>query len=152
MSQYYNEPGKIMEVEPQIRKYIEEDKEGVVALWEEIFGYDAPHNEPSLSVEKKISRDPDLFLVAVTHGKVIGTVMGGYDGHRGWVYSLAVDKQWVGQGIGTALMSEIEQRLQSLGCLKVNLQVISTNSEVVKFYEKRGYLVEERISMGKRLY
>ena len=141
-----------MEMKPKIRKYIETDKEGVVALWEGVFGYDAPHNEASLSVEKKISRDPDLFLVAVVNGRVIGTVMGGYDGHRGWIYSLAVDNQWVHQGFGTALMREIEERLQSLGCLKVNLQVISSNSDVVKFYEKRGYLVEDRISMGKRLY
>ena len=136
----------------KIRKFSVDNEEAVVALWTEVFGYDAPHNNPSLSIQNKISRDPDLFLVAVVDGNIAGTVMGGYDGHRGWIYSLAVDNKWVRQGIGTALMREIEERLQSLGCLKVNLQVISSNSEVVKFYEKRGYLVEERISMGKRLY
>ena len=136
----------------EIRKFGEEDREAVVLLWTEVFGYDAPHNEPSVSIEKKVSRDPDLFLVAVAEGKVIGTVMGGYDGHRGWIYSLAVDKPWLSRGVGTALMEEIEVRLKTLGCLKVNLQVMVSNSEVVNFYQKQGYLVEERISMGKRLY
>ena len=140
------------EMKLEIRKRNIDDKDAVVALWTEVFGYDAPHHSPSLSIQNKISRDPDLFLVAVVDGNIIGTVMGGYDGHRGWIYSLAVDNKWVRQGIGTALMEEIEMRLRRLGCLKVNLQVMSSNAEVVRFYEKRGYLVEERISMGKRLY
>ena len=142
------EPAKQIE----IRKFIEADKEGVAALWTDVFGYDAPHNDPSVSIERKISRDPDLFLVAVKDGRVIGTVMGGYDGHRGWVYSLAVDKSDMHRGIGTALMENIEEALTGLGCLKVNLQVVASNAEVVEFYERLGYLVEERISMGKRLY
>ena len=136
----------------EVRNFCEEYREGVVVLWTEIFGYDAPLNTPSVSIEQRVSRDPDLFLVAVADGKVIGTVMGGYDGHRGWICSLAVDKPWLGRGVGTALMEEIEARLKTLGCLKVNLQVMVSNSDVVDFYQKRGYLVEERISMGKRLY
>ena len=104
------------------------------------------------SIERKTSRDPDLFLVAVTDDRVVGTVMGGYDGHRGWVYSLAVDEAKRHTGIGSALMDEIEQALKSLGCLKVNLQVVGSNSGVVEFYEKLGFSVEDRISMGKRLY
>ena len=136
----------------EIRKFGEEDGAAVVVLWTEVFGYDAPHNTPSVSIEQKVSRDPDLFLVAVADGKVIGTAMGGYDGHRGWIYSLAVDKPWLSRGVGTALMEEIEVRFKTLGCLKVNLQVMASNSEVVDFYQKQGYLVEERISMGKRLY
>ncbi len=83
---------------------------------------------------------------------MIGTVMGGYDGHRGWVYSLAVDERERHRGIGTALVEKIEQSLKALGCLKVNLQVVGSNSIVVDFYEKRGFSVEDRISMGKRLY
>ncbi len=72
----------------EIRKFIEADKEGVAALWTDVFGYDAPYNDFQVSIERKTSRDPDLFLVAAKDGRVIGTVMGGYDGHRGWVYSL----------------------------------------------------------------
>ena len=78
--------------------------------------------------------------------------MGGYDGHRGWVYSLAVDDRERHRGIGTALIGKIEEDLKVLGCLKVNLQVVGSNSGVVEFYEKLGFSVEDRISMGKRLY
>ena len=96
--------------------------------------------------------DPDLLLVAAEGSRLIGTVMGGYDGHRGWIYSLAVTGSERHRGIGTALVSKVEQKLKALGCLKVNLQVVSSNSGVVEFYEKLGFSVEDRVSMGKRLY
>ena len=99
-----------------------------MALWTKVFGYGGLHNDPLLSIKLKTSRDPDLFLVAVADGRVIGTAMGGYDGHRGWVYSLAVDEVKRHKGIGSALVERIEQSLKSLGCLKVNLQVVSSNS------------------------
>ena len=91
-------------------------------------------------------------MVALANGKLVGTVMGGYDGHRGWVYSLAVDDRERHRGIGSALIDKIEEALKALGCLKVNLQVVASNSGVVGFYEKLGFSVEDRISMGKRLY
>ena len=78
--------------------------------------------------------------------------MGGYDGHRGWIYSLAVDENERHRGIGTELMAETERRLRERGCLKVNLQVMPDNEGVVQFYEELGFSVEERLSMGKRLY
>ena len=81
-----------------------------------------------------------------------GTVIGGYDGHRGWVYSLAVDEASRLTGLGSALVKRIEEELMSLGCLKVNLQVVASNSEVIEFYRKQGFSIEDRISMGKRLY
>ena len=91
-------------------------------------------------------------MVALANDKVVGTVMGGYDGHRGWVYSLAVDDRERHRGVGSALLDKIEEALKALGCLKVNLQVVASNSGVVEFYEKLGFTVEDRISMGKRLY
>ena len=99
-----------------------------------------------------MARDPDLFLVAVEDDRVIGTVMGGYDGHRGWIYSMAVDESQRHRGVGSVLMGEIEKALRALGCMKVNLQVVPSNSGVVNFYERLGFAVEDRISMGKRLY
>ena len=96
--------------------------------------------------------DPDLFLVAAEESRVLGTVMGGYDGHRGWIYSLSVTDGERHRGLGTALVSEVEQKLKALGCMKVNLQVVSSNLGVVEFYEKLGFSVEDRVSMGKRLY
>ena len=101
---------------------------------------------------KDLPRPRPLFLVAVANGRVIGAVMGGYDGHRGWVYSLAVDDHERHRGIGTALVENIEESLKALGCLKVNLQVVGSNLIVVEFYKRLGFSVEDRISMGKRLY
>ncbi|MYB47962.1 MAG: GNAT family acetyltransferase [Dehalococcoidia bacterium] len=135
-----------------MRRFAESDTESVVALWTQVFNYDELHSDPYISIERKTSRDPDLFMVAVADGRIIGTVMGGYDGHRGWVYSLAVDEARRHSGIGSALVERIEQSLKAIGCLKVNLQVVGSNSSVVDFYKRLGFSVEDRISMGKRLY
>ena len=126
----------------------------MVALWSGIFvdGYEAPHNDPEVSIDLKTAYDPDLFLVAVDGDRLVGTVMGGYDGHRGWIYSLAVDEDERHRGIGTELMAEVERTLKERGCLKVNLQVMPDNEGVVQFYRELGFSVEDRLSMGKRLY
>jgi ribosomal protein S18 acetylase RimI-like enzyme len=100
----------------------------------------------------KMNKDPQLFLVAIIDDSVIGTVMGGFDGHRGWVYSLAVAPEHRRRGIATALVQELEAALAEAGCLKVNLQVRGSNSDVLGFYEHAGYCVEDRVSLGKRLY
>lgn len=118
----------------------------------EAFAYDSPHSDPLIAIEKKVAHDPDMFLVAVEDSRVVGTVMGGYDGHRGWIYSLAVTNRDRHRGAGTALVRETEQKLKVLGCLKMNLQIVSSNSGVVEFYKKLGFSVEDRVSMGKRLY
>ena len=88
---------------------------------------------------------------ASSRNALVGTAMGGYDGHRGWVYYVAVSPQKRRQGIGRTLMRRIEEELKRLGCPKLNLQVRASNHEVVAFYESLGYQVEERASMGKRL-
>ena len=121
-------------------------------MWKEAFAYDSPHSDPAVAIERKMAYDPDLFLVAAEESRVLGTVMGGYDGHRGWIYSLSVTDGERHRGLGTALVSEVEQKLKALGCMKVNLQVVSSNLGVVEFYEKLGFSVEDRVSMGKRLY
>jgi ribosomal protein S18 acetylase RimI-like enzyme len=136
----------------QIRPYQDADEQGVIALWNEALPDAAPHNDPATAIRKKLAVDRDLFLVAAVDGAVVGTVLGGYDGHRGWVYSVAVDPRFRRRGIGAALIRRLEAALTHRGCLKVNLQVRATNTEVIAFYEKLGYGVEERVSMGKRLY
>ncbi len=136
----------------QVRPYEDADEAAVIALWNEVLPDDAPHNDPATAIRNKLAVERDLFLVAVEGGAVVGTVMGGYDGHRGWVYSLAVKRQCRRRGIGRALVRRLEQALATRGCLKVNLQVRSSNAGVVAFYEKLGYAVEPRVSMGKRLY
>lgn len=135
----------------EIRSYSESDEAAVAALWREVFP-DAPAwNHPETDIRRKLAVQRELFLVATIEGQVVGTAMGGYDGHRGWVYYVVVSPQHRRQRIGTALMREVERRLARLGCPKVNLQVRASNHEVVAFYQRLGYAVEDRVSMGKRL-
>ncbi len=126
-------------------------RDQVVLLWQEVFRYDAPHNEPRLVIDKKLSADDGLFFLALIESRVVGSVMAGYDGHRGWIYSLAVLPSFQKRGIGTALMHHVEKQLSKLGCMKVNLQITDDNDAVEHFYLVNGYATEKRISMGKRL-
>lgn len=136
----------------QITSFVDSThREQVVALWEAVFGYDAPHNAPALAIDQKVAVDDGLFFVAVVDGVVVGTIMAGYDGHRGWLYSLAVTPDRRHQGLGSALVQHAERALMARGCLKVNLQIVQGNSAVAAFYQTLGYRVEERISMGKLL-
>jgi ribosomal protein S18 acetylase RimI-like enzyme len=82
--------------------------------------------------------------------RVVATVLGGYDGTRGWIYHLAVAPQHRRHGFGRAMMAAAEERLRGLGCPKINLQILRSNTGVVRFYERLGYAVEDRISMGRR--
>ena len=136
----------------EIRKYEDTDEKSVIELWEAVLHDPAPHNDPALSIRRKLAFERDLFLVAASDGEIAGTIMGGYDGHRGWIYSLAVRPDFQKQGIAAALLKRIEEKFNELDCPKINLQVRAGNKEVTAFYEKAGYKVEERISMGKRLY
>ena len=77
--------------------------------------------------------------------------MGGYEGHRGWVYYLAVTPEQRRQGLGRQMMEAVEEKLLAKGCPKINLQVRSDNDDVVTFYENIGYKTEDRVSLGKRL-
>ena len=136
-------------MQPEIRPYDEADEAAVVALWSGVFAYTAPHNNPLNLLRQKRAHERELFFVALVAGRLVGTVMGGYDGHRGWIYSLAVSPAARRAGIGAGLMRRVERQLAEKGCQKINLQVLATNSAAAEFYKKLGYTVEERISMGK---
>jgi ribosomal protein S18 acetylase RimI-like enzyme len=136
----------------EIRAYEDADEPTVIALWSEDGSDAAPHNDPATVIRNKLAVERDLFLVAVIDGAVAGTVMGGFDGHRGWVYAVMVGQSHRRKGVGSALLRRLEALLAERGCMKVNLQVCATNAGVVAFYEQLGYAVEERVSMGKRLY
>jgi ribosomal protein S18 acetylase RimI-like enzyme len=114
------------------------------------------HVGPSDSAEeirKKLSRDPDLFLIAELKGRIVGTVIGGYDGRRGLIYHLAVALDFREQGIGSQLMAEVEKRLQAKGCLKCYLIALSNNLGAMRFYEHLGWheMTEDRL-FGKEFY
>ena len=136
----------------EIRPYDSRDENAVVALWNEVLPDSAPHNDPATAIRQKLAFERDLFFVAEIGDEIVGTVMGGYDGHRGWIYSVAVQPAYHHRGIASALIRRLEAALIERGCLKVNLQVLASNPEAVAFYETLGYSVEERVSMGKRLY
>jgi hypothetical protein len=136
----------------QIRVFRESDERAVIELWRAVSPSAAPHNDPATAIRLKLAVDPELFFVADVDGTIAGTIMGGYDGHRGWIYSVAVSAAHRRKGIGTALMRHVEAALVERGCLKVNLQVLTSNPGAVAFYETLGYSIEERVSMGKRLY
>jgi ribosomal protein S18 acetylase RimI-like enzyme len=135
----------------EIRPFLDTDRADVVSLWEEVFAGDPPWNAPAEMIRRKKTVQPELFFVARSEGKVIGTVMAGFDGVRGWIHHLAVSRSQRRSGVATRLMRAAEAGLLRLGCPKVNLQVRSTNSGVIAFYQAIGYDVEERVSMGKRL-
>jgi ribosomal protein S18 acetylase RimI-like enzyme len=123
----------------------------VMALWETVFGYETAHNAPGLAIDKKVAVNDGLFFVALAGNVVVGTVLAGYDGHRGWLYSVAVHPAHRGKGLGAKLVRHAEGALTERGCMKINLQIVSTNEGVKSFYEALGYSVEPRISMGKKI-
>ena len=135
----------------EIRPYRDEDLPAVVELWRAAFPDAPPWNEPTADIARKLEVQREFFVVAMADDKIVGTAMAGYDGHRGWVYSLAVGPEHRRRGIGTALMRRVEHDLAGMGCPKLNLQVRGTNREVVRFYESLGYVTEDRVSMGRRL-
>ena len=135
----------------QIRPYHEDDEAAVVALWAEVFPGDPSRNEPRAVIRRKLGVQRELFLVGELNGDLVGTVIGGFDGYRGWVYHLAVLPRCRRRGFGRDLMHEVEARLKALGCPKLNLQVRSSNAEVIAFYERLGYAIEDRASLGKVL-
>jgi ribosomal protein S18 acetylase RimI-like enzyme len=123
----------------------------MMALWETVFGYEAAHNHPKAVIDKKLDANDELFFVAVAGDSVIGTIMAGYDGHRGWIYSVAVSPSHRRKGIGTRLVMHAEQALTRKGCMKINLQIMEGNERVAAFYSSLGFAVEKRVSMGKRI-
>ena len=102
-------------------------RDQVIALWQAVFGYETAHNRPDLVIDKKTAVDDGLFFVATAGGEVVGTVMAGYDGHRGWIYSVAVHPARRKQGTGSALVSHAERALAAKGCMKINLQIMDGN-------------------------
>ena len=134
----------------KVRVYNKIDQETVILLWEEC-GLVVPQNNPARDIERKLKVDPDLFLVGTNETGVIATVMGGYEGHRGWINYLAVKPSEQRKGYGQAIMQAVEQRIKDKGCPKINLQVRSTNTQIIAFYSAIGYGNDNVVGLGKRL-
>jgi ribosomal protein S18 acetylase RimI-like enzyme len=134
----------------QLRTFARTDEDAVVALWEEA-GLTRPWNDPHADIERMLAVWPDLLIVAEDAGRIVGTVMAGYDGHRGWIYYLATATDRRGEGIARALVEESEHRLIALGCPKVQLMVRPGNEIVFAFYDRVGYERFDIGMTGKRL-
>jgi ribosomal protein S18 acetylase RimI-like enzyme len=121
-----------------------------VRLWS-VCGLVRPWNDPDRDIDRKLARDPENLLIVEHDGEVVGSVMVGYEGHRGWVNYLAVHPDHQSRGLGRRLMVRAEEILGQLGCAKVNLQVRSSNEAAIGFYRRIGYSVDDSVSMGRRL-
>lgn len=126
------------------------DEASVIALWQEC-ELTRPWNNPKEDINRKLTTQPELFLVGVEGDKLVATAMIGFDGNRGWVHYLGVLPSHRSLSYGKAIMNEAERLLIARGCPKINLQVRSTNAAVIAFYKKLGYQIDEVVSMGKRL-
>ncbi len=133
-----------------IRKFQESDEQGLVSLWN-VCKLSVALNNPYKDIARKLSVQPDLFLVGYIENKLIASVMAGYDGHRGWINYFAVHPDFQNRGFGKQLMDHVENRLRELGCPKINLQIREGNKKVLSYYQKLGFVKEKRISMSKKL-
>jgi len=134
----------------KVRAYNDSDKEEVISLWDEC-GLVVPQNDPSKDIERKLKVDPDLFLVGVNENGIVASVMGGYEGHRGWINYLAVKPSEQRKGYGQSIMQAVEVLLRNKGCPKINLQVRTHNEAIIAFYCAIGYGNDNVVGLGKRL-
>ena len=133
-----------------IRPYRMADEQSVITLWT-LCDLTRSWNDPAKDIARKLTVQPELFIVAEVRDQIVGTVMAGYEGHRGWINYLAVHPDHQRRGIGRALMTEAAEKLQAMGCPKINLQVRHSNLDASAFYRALGYLEDDVMSMGKRL-
>ena len=133
-----------------IQPYHPDNQQAVINLWKAC-NLVVAWNDPVKDIQRKMRVDPDLFLIGELSGEIVATVMGGYEGHRGWINYLAVSPEHQRKGYARTMMEQVEVLIQDKGCPKINLQVRSTNSEVIKFYQAIGYDVENAVGLGKRL-
>ena len=134
----------------KIRPFQSEDATAVISLWS-VCGLLAPQNDPAKDIDRKMQVNSGGFLVGEAHGRIIASCMAGYEGHRGWINYLAVSPEHRRRGVGRQMMAAAEAYLKISGCPKINLQVRASNTEVMAFYAALGFVVDDVVSMGKRL-
>lgn len=134
----------------KIRPFAEIDRQAVIELWRRC-GLVVPWNDPDADIDRKLQVDPDLFVVGLNGNDLLASAMGGYDGHRGSIFYLAVDPEHQGRGYGREIVDYLAELLKQRGCPKLNILVRSSNERVVEFYRQLGFNVEEILCIGKRL-
>ncbi len=134
----------------RIVRYGSKHQDAVVDLWRKC-NLVVPQNDPVEDIQRKLAFQRELFFVALLKEKVIGSVMVGYEGHRGWLNYMAILPEHQKKGYGRRLVDKAIDELRKLGCLKVNLQVRRRNVSVIEFYEHLGFKDDDVISLGMRL-
>ena len=134
----------------KIRKYQDSDKEALIRLWRQVFPDEPPHNEPETVIAEKLRID-DLIFVVEENDELLGACMAGYDGHRGWLYSVGVAAEYRRKSVGKDLISHVLSSLKEMGCRKVNIQIRAGNDTAENFYKSIGFIGEDRVSMGIRI-
>ncbi len=134
----------------EISRYKSEFQDAVVDLWREC-DLVVPQNDPVEDIKKKTSFQPELFFVGLLEGKVVGSVMVGYEGHRGWINYMAVSPEYQRKGYGRKLVQKAIDELKKIGCPKINLQIRRSNTSVIDFYRRLGFKEDDVISLGMRL-
>ncbi|MGD8344476.1 MAG: GNAT family acetyltransferase [Desulfobacterales bacterium] len=133
-----------------IRSYQAADQPAVIDLWQRC-NLVVPQNDPQKDIKMKSRVQEDLFFVGTIGSRIVATAMAGYDGHRGWIYYLAVDPDDQRRGMGRRMMEWAEAALKKRGCPKINLQVRTSNPDVISFYKHLGYSNDDVIGLGKKL-
>ncbi|WP_410211853.1 GNAT family acetyltransferase [Aquirhabdus sp.] len=134
----------------KIRPFHPDDESAVIALWQAC-GLTRPWNDPHLDIARKLNVQPELFIVGEIDGQLMATAMIGFDGHRGWVNYLAVSLEYRKLAYGRQLILEAERLLKEMGCPKINLQIRTSNTDVIAFYHGLGYVEDDVVCLGKRL-
>ena len=134
----------------QIRPFQPKDEDAVISLWRRC-DLVRLWNDPHKDIQRKLAVRPDLVLVGLLDGRIVASVMAGYEGHRGWLSYLAVDPEHQRHGLARAIVAEAEHLLRNAGCPKINLQIRTSNHAVIEFYRRIGYSTDDVMSMGKRL-
>ena len=133
-----------------IKPYHPDNQQAVINLWQAC-NLVVAWNDPVKDIQRKMLVDPDLFLIGELSEDIVATVMGGYEGHRGWINYLAVSPEHQRKGYARAMMQQVEALILQKGSPKINLQVRSNNIDVVHFYQAIGYDIENAVGLGKRL-
>lgn len=133
-----------------IRPFAEGDRAELLKLWRRC-ALVVPWNDPEADIDRKLRVDPELFVVGLDNSTLVASAMGGYDGHRGSIFYLAVDPHYRRRGFAAQIVNHLTELLLSRGCPKVNIMVRSSNREVIGFYRRLGFQPDEVLCLGKRL-
>ncbi|MCJ7650319.1 MAG: GNAT family N-acetyltransferase [Candidatus Lokiarchaeota archaeon] len=130
----------------KIEKFTMESYEDIVDLWRKS-GISVGSTDTKNEIERMLQRNPNLFLIGKIDNKVIGAVMGGFDGRRGYVHHLAIDPDYQRRGFGTMIIENLIKKFRKIGVHKVHLFIEKDNKELVEFYMNLGWEIRDDLIM-----